>query len=117
MFSFDTNLDDGGADMTGTKGAESGFVGDVDAEEEAVDNEFEGLGRYNCNFLNDCTFDNLLCQKKIKRSRKSSRPEENIQPGYMHVHTTAPGSYCHSSSSGEAVHRRRGLLATSSETE
>ena len=56
MFSFDTNLDDGGADMTGTKGAESGLVGDVDAEEDAVDNEFEGLGRYSCNFLNDCTF-------------------------------------------------------------
>ena len=56
VFNFATNLDDGGADMTGTKGAESGFVGDVDAEEEAVDNEFEGLGRYNCNFLNDCTF-------------------------------------------------------------
>ena len=56
MFSFDSNLDDGGADMTGTKGAESGLVGDVDAEEDAVDNEFEGLGRYNCNFLNNCTF-------------------------------------------------------------
>ena len=56
MFSFDSNLDDGGADMTGTKGAESGLVGDVEAEEEAVDNEFEGLGRYSCNFLKVCTF-------------------------------------------------------------
>ena len=56
MFSFDSNLDDGGADMTGTKGAESGLVGDVDAEEDAVDNEFEGLGRCYCNFLYDCTF-------------------------------------------------------------
>ena len=56
VFNFATNLDDGGADMTGTKGAESGLVGDVDAEEDAVDNEFEGLGRCYCNFLYDCTF-------------------------------------------------------------
>ena len=31
--------------MTGTSGAESGFVGEaLDAEEEAVDREWEGLG-------------------------------------------------------------------------
>ena len=60
MFSFDTNLDDGGADMTGTKGAESGLVGDVDAEEEAVDNEFEGLGRRRSNDL-----ENQADQKRI----------------------------------------------------
>ena len=49
--SFD--LDDGGADITGTKGAESGFVGEeVDAEEEAVEREWEGLGM--------CTFTPLL---------------------------------------------------------
>ena len=30
--------------MTGTKGAESGFVGDAEAEEDAVDREWDGLG-------------------------------------------------------------------------
>ena len=42
---MDYDLDDGGADMTGTSGAESGFEGEaLDAEEEAVDRECEGLG-------------------------------------------------------------------------
>ena len=38
--------------MTGTKGAESGFVGEADAEEDAVEREWEGLGM--------CTFTPLL---------------------------------------------------------
>ena len=79
MFSFDTNLDDGGADMTGTKGAESGLVGDVDAEEEAVDNEFEGLGRRRSKDLENqadqkrisnlgiCTFTPLLLVPAVEK--------------------------------------------------
>ena len=71
--------------MTGTKGAESGFVGDeADAEEEAVEREWEGLGM--CTFTpllrvveNPCIDAEVFSRRRLKQKQRRRKRAERTR--------------------------------------